>query len=94
MSDNGGSGGVEWFAARHEALARNVESFIRGKPEVVRAALVCVFAGGHLLIEDVPGVGKTSLAKALASSFGASVRRVQFTPDLLPTRCDRCAGVR
>lgn len=85
MSDNGGTGGVEWFAERYGVLARNVESFIRGKPEVVRAALVCVFAGGHLLIEDVPGVGKTSLAKALASSFGASMRRVQFTPDLLPT---------
>ncbi len=84
-SGNGAATQVEWFAERYGVLARNVESFIRGKPEVVRAALVCVFAGGHLLIEDVPGVGKTSLAKALASSFGASVRRVQFTPDLLPT---------
>jgi MoxR-like ATPase len=76
---------VEWFAERYADLARNVELFIRGKSEVVRAALVCLFAEGHLLIEDVPGVGKTSLAKALASSFGATMRRIQFTPDLLPT---------
>src|SRR5262245_5100632 len=84
-SGNGAAGQVEWFADRYETLARNVETFIRGKPEVVRAALVCMFAEGHLLIEDVPGVGKTSLAKALARSFGATMRRIQFTPDLLPT---------
>src|SRR4029453_15693374 len=84
-SGNGAAGQVEWFADRYETLARNVETFIRGKPEVVRAALVCMFAEGHLLIEDVPGVGKTSLAKAVASSIGATMRRIQFTPDLLPT---------
>ena len=84
-SGNGAAGQVEWFAERYEVLARNVETFIRGKPEVVRAALVCMFAEGHLLIEDVPGVGKTSLAKAVASSIGATMRRIQFTPDLLPT---------
>ncbi|HKE76808.1 MAG TPA: MoxR family ATPase [Acidimicrobiales bacterium] len=84
-SGNGVATQVEWFAGRYEALARNVESFIRGKPEVVRAALVCMFSEGHLLIEDVPGVGKTSLAKAVASSIGATMRRIQFTPDLLPT---------
>jgi MoxR-like ATPase len=50
----------------------------------VRAALVCLLAEGHLLIEDVPGVGKTMLARALAASVDASVRRIQFTPDLLP----------
>ena len=58
---------------------------IRGKPEVVRLALTCLFAGGHLLIEDVPGVGKTSLAKALAASIDGTWHRIQFTPDLLPT---------
>jgi MoxR-like ATPase len=84
-SGNGSATQVEWFAGRYEVLARNVESFIRGKPEVVRAALVCMLAEGHLLIEDVPGVGKTSLAKAVASSIGATMRRIQFTPDLLPT---------
>jgi MoxR-like ATPase len=69
----------------HELLG-NIESIIHGKSEVVRLVLVCLLAQGHLLIEDVPGVAKTSLAKALARSIdGASVRRVQFTPDLLPS---------
>jgi MoxR-like ATPase len=90
MSGNGGANPVEWFADRHAALARNIESFIRGKSEVVRAALVCLFAEGHLYLEDVPGVGKTSLAKALACSFGASMRRIQFTPDLLPLDVSGC----
>jgi MoxR-like ATPase len=76
---------VEWFAARFDALTANIETFIRGKTAAVRAALVCIFAEGHLLIDDVPGVGKTSLAKALAASIGATMRRIQFTPDLLPT---------
>ena len=57
---------------------------IVGKPEVVRVALVALLAEGHLLVEDVPGVGKTTLAKALARSIDGSVSRVQFTPDLLP----------
>jgi MoxR-like ATPase len=74
------------FQRRFEALAANVEDFIRGKPEVVRLALVCLLAEGHLLIEDVPGVAKTSLAKAIARSVaGAEVKRIQFTPDLLPS---------
>jgi MoxR-like ATPase len=76
---------VEWFALRYSELARNVESFFRGKPEVVRAALVCVLAEGHLLIDDVPGVGKTSLAKAISQSIDGAMQRIQFTPDLLPT---------
>ncbi|WP_439381913.1 AAA family ATPase [Amycolatopsis lexingtonensis] len=74
------------FQRRFHALAGNIEDFIRGKPEVVRLVLVCLLAEGHLLIEDVPGVAKTSLAKAVARSIaGAEVRRIQFTPDLLPT---------
>jgi MoxR-like ATPase len=85
VSDEGDARRVEWFADRYARLVDNVELFIRGKSEVVRAALVCIFAEGHLLIEDVPGVGKTSLAKALARSFGATMRRIQFTPDLLPS---------
>jgi MoxR-like ATPase len=67
------------------AIASNIERVIQGKPEVVELALVCLLAEGHLLIEDVPGVGKTSLAKALAASIDATWKRVQFTPDLLPS---------
>jgi MoxR-like ATPase len=62
-----------------------IESVIEGKPGAVRLALTVLLAEGHLLIEDVPGVGKTMLAKALARSVDCSVRRVQFTPDLLPS---------
>ena len=60
-------------------------SVIEGKPDVVRTTVTVLFAGGHLLIEDVPGVGKTMLAKTLARSIDATVRRIQFTPDLLPS---------
>ena len=73
------------FARAHDAVLANVEQVIQGKREVVRRALTCLFAGGHLLIEDVPGVGKTSLAKALAHSIDATWHRIQFTPDLLPS---------
>ena len=63
----------------------NVERVIEGKPDVVSNALVVLLAEGHLLIEDVPGVGKTMLSKTLARSIDCSVRRIQFTPDLLPS---------
>jgi MoxR-like ATPase len=66
-------------------IAANVERVIEGKPDVVRLAIVVLLAEGHLLIEDVPGVGKTMLAKALARSIDCSVKRVQFTADLLPS---------
>ena len=66
-------------------VTTNIERVIEGKPDVVRLALVVLLAEGHLLVEDVPGVGKTMLAKALARSVDASVRRIQFTPDLLPS---------
>ena len=66
-------------------IQANVERVIEGKPDAVRLALVVLLAEGHLLIEDVPGVGKTLLAKALARSIDCSVRRIQFTPDLLPS---------
>ena len=66
-------------------VATAVESVIEGKAEAVRLALTVLLAEGHVLIEDVPGVGKTMLAKALARSTDCSVRRVQFTPDLLPS---------
>jgi MoxR-like ATPase len=76
-----GLGEVAEVAGR---VAANVSRVLVGKPEVVRIALVTLLAEGHLLVEDVPGVGKTSLAKALAVSIDCSVSRVQFTPDLLP----------
>jgi MoxR-like ATPase len=66
-------------------IAANIEQVIEGKREVVRTALVVLLAEGHLLIEDVPGVGKTMLSKALARSIDCTVRRIQFTPDLLPS---------
>jgi MoxR-like ATPase len=73
------------FGALFDALLANVEHVIQGKQEPVRLALVCLFAEGHLLIEDVPGVGKTSMAKAVARSIDGTWSRIQFTPDLLPS---------
>jgi MoxR-like ATPase len=73
-------------AAAHAArLRENVERALRGKPEVVRRTVEALIAGGHLLLEDVPGVGKTTLAQALARSIDGSFRRIQFTSDLLPS---------
>ena len=75
----------EEFRAASEAIVTNIEQVIEGKSATVRLALAVLLAEGHLLIEDVPGVGKTKLAKALARSIDCSVRRIQFTPDLLPS---------
>src|SRR5215510_5098029 len=72
-------------ASKLEQLQSTIESVIRGKPDVVELALVTLLAGGHLLIEDVPGVGKTTLAQALARSFDCTFQRIQFTSDMLPT---------
>ena len=72
-------------ASEGARIAAAMGAVVQGKPDVVRLALVVLLAEGHLLIEDVPGVGKTTLAKALAGSIDASVRRIQFTPDLLPS---------
>src|SRR5450755_1155195 len=67
------------------ALENTLDQVLRGKPEVVRLSLVCLLARGHLLIEDVPGVGKTTLAHALARSIDCGFHRIQFTSDMLPS---------
>jgi len=72
------------FAASAQRIADAVNGFLQGKAEVVRLALTCLLAEGHLLLEDVPGVGKTSLARSLAAALGTPWQRIQFTPDLLP----------
>jgi MoxR-like ATPase len=79
------SGASVDVAAEGARIAANMARVVHGKPDVVHLALVVLLAEGHLLVEDVPGVGKTTLAKALAGSIDASVRRIQFTPDLLPS---------
>jgi MoxR-like ATPase len=68
-----------------EALRTAIGKVLRGKPQVVDQVLVAALAGGHVLLEDVPGVGKTTLAKAFAKTLGVGFARVQFTPDLLPS---------
>src|SRR5437588_4994537 len=95
MIDQPESGGMvvahrdaaEWerFASSFALIADNVNHVIQGKQQEVKLALVCLVAEGHLLIEDVPGVGKTMLAKSIARSIDCSFRRIQFTPNLLPS---------
>ena len=77
--------GTRTFATLFDRICGNVAHAIRGKDDVIRLTVTCLVARGHLLLEDVPGVGKTSLAKALARSVDARFGRVQFTPDLLPS---------
>ncbi|MFR9778524.1 AAA family ATPase [Micromonospora sp. MS34] len=76
---------VQGFAALAGRLAENVNAVVLGKPQVVRLALTALFAQGHVLLEDVPGVGKTTLARAVAATVKGQWRRIQFTPDLLPS---------
>ena len=76
---------VDWLAATAQRIQERIETVVEGKGEVVRLALTVLLAEGHLLIEDVPGVGKTLLAKSLARALDCTVRRIQFTPDLLPS---------
>jgi MoxR-like ATPase len=77
--------GARAFQAEVRQITDAVNGFMQGKAEVVDLAMVCLLAEGHLLLEDVPGVGKTSLARALAVALGAPWQRIQFTPDLLPS---------
>jgi MoxR-like ATPase len=72
------------FASLFDAITSNISRVVQGKKEAIELAVSCLLAEGHLLIEDVPGVGKTSLAKAMAASVHCTWKRVQFTPDLLP----------
>ncbi|MCP3913884.1 MAG: MoxR family ATPase [Actinomycetia bacterium] len=74
----------ETFSGAFQRIADNMERVIQGKRDVIELTVLCMASAGHLLIEDVPGVGKTSIAKALARSVEAPLGRVQFTPDLLP----------
>jgi MoxR-like ATPase len=76
---------AESFADLFGAVAANIARVIQGKADVIDLVLLCLISEGHLLVEDVPGVGKTSLAKALATSIDCSFGRMQFTPDLLPS---------
>ena len=76
---------IEEARRKAEAVVGAVESVLYGKPEVVRLVVAALFAGGHVMIEDVPGVGKTVLARALAKAVDADFCRIQFTPDLLPS---------
>ena len=76
---------VNWFSRAFGALVTNVEQAVLGKRHIVRLALTCLVSEGHLLLEDYPGTGKTSLAKAIANSVQGTHSRVQFTPDLLPS---------
>ncbi len=77
--------GLDELLSLSNRLLENVGLVVLGKPEVIRLAVVALLAEGHVLIEDVPGVGKTLLARALAASIDCSFRRIQFTPDLLPS---------
>src|SRR3954453_9780078 len=72
------------FGTAVRSLEENLSAVIRGKAESIRLLLVALLANGHALLEDVPGTGKTTLAKSLARSINGIFRRVQFTPDLLP----------
>src|SRR6476661_1509425 len=80
-----GIAGIGTVARNVERLSTNMGYVIQGKPDVIRNAVICLLAEGHLLLEDVPGTGKTSLARALASSIDLTWHRIQFTPDLLPS---------
>ncbi|MGQ0434049.1 MAG: AAA family ATPase [Microthrixaceae bacterium] len=79
-----GGMGIREFKASFDAIAANVETYVKGKSDVVRLALVAMLCEGHVLFEDLPGTGKSMLARALSESMNATTNRVQCTPDMLP----------
>ena len=76
---------AHWFADSFTRITNNVGKALLGKEDVIRLALTCMFAEGHLLLEDAPGTGKTALARAIAATVHGTHSRIQFTPDLLPS---------
>ena len=76
---------LQWFGKQFDAIVDNIETVIQGKRRTIELATICLLSEGHALIEDVPGVGKTLLARSLARSIDCSFQRIQFTPDLLPS---------
>ncbi len=76
---------LQGFRKRFDAITDNIERVIQGKRDVIELMAICLISGGHALVEDVPGVGKTLLAKSLARSIDCTFSRIQFTPDLLPS---------
>jgi len=76
---------ADWFAAEAGKLSQNIQQIIKGKPEIVELVIVALLSEGHILLEDVPGTGKTTLARAVAESIDGTWKRIQFTPDLLPS---------
>ena len=77
--------GIKKAIETYSALSNNIQQVIKGKDEMVKLMLAAFFCGGHVLLEDAPGTGKTTMAKALAKSIGTDFKRIQFTPDLLPS---------
>src|SRR5690606_33990375 len=76
---------LTWYRTSFATIVRNVAKVIRGKQDAISLAVLALIAEGHVLIEDVPGVGKTLLAKSIARSIDCTFQRIQFTPDLLPS---------
>lgn len=85
MSSEISAAQAQWFQQSFDAMADNIERAVLGKRHQIQLTLTCLLSGGHLLIEDLPGTGKTMLARALANTVDGSHARIQFTPDLLPS---------